>query len=239
MDKNTLIKSLHHVKEHSGKRNFKQSFDLIIALKNLDLKKPEHQIDTYATLHYTLGKKANVCGLVGAELIGQAKEVFEHSILSDDFQALGKDKKAVKKLAVQYDFFVAQGNIMAQVASAFGKALGPRGKMPNPKVGCVVPPNANLKPLYDKLQKTVRLTAKKQSVVQTAAGTEEMKEEEIADNIATIYNTLLHALPQDKNNIHKIFLKMTMGKTFRIDDKGSLLNVREENAGKKPAEAKP
>ena len=47
MDKSQLQKAIEEVRKNSTKRNFKQSFDLIINLKNLDLKKPEHQIELF------------------------------------------------------------------------------------------------------------------------------------------------------------------------------------------------
>src|SRR3990172_6920050 len=122
-------------------------------------------------LPYNRGKKISVCALVGPELAEEAKKVCDGAILSDDF---GKypDKKEIKKLASKYDFFIAQANVMPKVATSFGRVFGPKGKMPNPKAGCIVPPNANLKTLYDKLQKTVRLYAKERPMIQIPVGNE-------------------------------------------------------------------
>ena len=103
-------------------------------------------MDTFITLPHTKGKKAKVCALIGPELEQQAKQVCDSVVLSDSFDRF-KDKKDIKKLADSFDFFIAQANIMPKIATAFGRVFGPRGKMPNPKAGCVVPPNANLKPL--------------------------------------------------------------------------------------------
>tara|TARA_Y100000310_G_scaffold339340_1_gene431734 strand:+ start:2864 stop:3580 length:717 start_codon:yes stop_codon:yes gene_type:complete len=234
MDIKNIIKSLQDIKKNSPQRKFKQTIDVIFTLKDIDLKKQDQQVDFYANMHYTKGKKVKVAALVGPELMSSAKEVCDVAVMSDDFDAYAKDKKKTKQLAGGHDFFIAQANIMAKVAQSFGKVLGPKGKMPNPKAGCVVPPNANLKALMEKLQKTVKMIAKTSPMIQVAVGTEDMKDEQVADNIKTIYDQLIHHLPGEKNNIQKILVKLTMGKPFKIDDKGNLVKV--ENPQEKEEE---
>ena len=218
MQKEELQSALQKAKDFSEKRGFSQTYDLIINLKGLDLKKPEHQIDSFITLPHARGKKIKVCALVGAELIEQAKSVCDFSINSDSFEKY-KDKKELKKLANSYDFFIAQANIMPKVATSFGRVFGPRGKMPNPKSGGVVPPNANLKPLYEKMQRTIRLTNKTAPVIQSAIGTEEMKLSEVTENGMAVYNTIIHALPNEKHNIKDIYVKLTMSKPVKLGEK--------------------
>ncbi|MGM5484983.1 MAG: 50S ribosomal protein L1 [Nanobdellota archaeon] len=215
MDKEKILEFVKKARESSKKRNFSQTFDLVVSLKNLNLKKPEEQVDFFMQLPKSKGKNSKVCAFVGAELKESAKEVCDHVIDNDQFEKL--EKNDVKKLASEYDFFIAQANIMSKVAKAFGRVLGPRGKMPNPKAGCVVPPKANLKPLYDKLQYTVRLQAKTKPVVQISAGKEDMKDEDIAENIASAYNNLIHHLPKEENNIRSVTIKTTMGKPVRVE----------------------
>ena len=218
MDKEQIQAALAKAKDISKKRNFKQSYDLIINLKGLDPKKQEHQIDVFIILPHSRGKKAKVCALVGAELEGQAKNVCDSVISSDNFDRY-KDKKEIKKVANSFDFFIAQANMMPKVATAFGRVFGPRGKMPNPKSGCVVAPNANLKPLYEKLQRTVRASVKSAPLIQCGIGTEDMNVNDIAENALTIYNSLLQALPNEKHNIKDIYVKLTMGKPVKVGEK--------------------
>ncbi|MBI2652847.1 50S ribosomal protein L1 [Candidatus Woesearchaeota archaeon] len=218
MDKEQIQAALAKAKDISEKRNFKQSFDLIINLKGLDLKKQEHQIDTFVTLPHSRGKKVKVCALVGAELEEQAKGIYEHTILSDSFDNY-KDKKEIKKIANSFDFFIAQANIMPKVATVFGRVFGPRGKMPNPKSGCIVPPNANLKPLHDKLQRTVRASVKSAPLIQCVIGAEDMNVNDITENALTVYNSLLQVLPNEKHNIKNIYIKLTMGKPVKVGEK--------------------
>lgn len=224
MDKEQIQAAIAKAKDISEKRNFKQSFDLIINLKGLDLKKPEHQIDTFVTLPHSRGKKVSVCALVGPELEGQAKEICDSVIVSDNFEKY-KDKRDTKKTANGFDFFIAQANMMPKVATVFGRVFGPRGKMPNPKSGCIVPPNANLKPLYEKLQHTVRISAKTAPLIQCVVGTEDTDSNDVAENALVVYNSLLQALPNEKHNIRDAYVKLTMGKPVKI---GEAIEVTKE-----------
>ena len=217
MEKIQFQAAIAKAKDISDKRNFKQSLDLIINLTGLDVKKQEHQIDAFVTMPHSRGKKIKVCALIGAELAEQAKSACDHSIMSDNFEKY-KDKKEIKKLANAYDFFIAQANMMPKIATVFGRFFGPRGKMPNPKSGCIVPPNANLKPIYEKLQRTVRATTKSAPLIQCGIGTEDMKTEDIAENAMTVFSTLLHALPNEKHNIKDVYIKLTMGKPVKVGE---------------------
>lgn len=233
MDKEQFKQAIELVKKNSPKRKFTQSFDLVINLKDINLKDPAQQIDMFIPLPYSKGRKTKVCALVGPELKKQANEICDFVVLHDEFEKYARDKKLTKKLANDYDFFVAQANLMADVAKSFGRVFGPKGKMPNPKAGCVVPPNANLKPLYDKLQSTVRLAAKTSSSIQVLVGNEEMKEEEVLDNIMTVFNQTIHHLPAEKNNIRSIFLKLTMGKSVKVGAKEAAEEQKEAPKPKK------
>lgn len=219
MDKEKFKKAIELVKNNSPKRNFKQGYDLIINLKDLDMKKPDQQVAAWAVLRYGKGKKIKVCAMVGPELEDQAKANCDTVVMNDDFKKYAEKKQLIKKLAKEHDFFIAQANIMPDVAKTFGRFLGSRGKMPNPKIGCVVPPNANLKPLVDKLQNTVGLTAKSQLSIKCSVGTQEMPDEQILDNIVTVYNSIIHALPGEDRNIKNIQLKFTMGPPVTITQK--------------------
>jgi large subunit ribosomal protein L1 len=216
MKKEDILKAIKQLKENSEKRNFKQTIDLIITLKDLNLKKPEEQVDFFQNLHFPYGKKIKICALVGPELLSQAEENCDIAVSIDDFDKYVKDKKAIKKLAKEYDYFIAQANIMPKIAGVFGKVLGPRGKMPNPKSGCIVPPNANLKVLSERLKRLVRVSAKTMPMAQCTVGKEDSKEEEIADNVLTIYDALIHHLPKGKNNVKNILLKLTMSRPVKL-----------------------
>jgi len=215
MNKESFLKAFKLAKENSSKRNFKQTVDLIVNLKDIDLKKQDNKVDVYAQVHFPRGKPVRICALVAPELMEQARKSCDMAISVDDF---GKyDKKASKKLANDFNFFIAQATVMTKVAASFGRIFGPKSKMPNPKAGCVVPPNANLPPVVEKLRKTVRIKVDAHPLYQAYVGVEDMDEAQLADNATTIYNALVHALPQDKNNIKEVLVKLTMGKPVKVE----------------------
>ena len=214
MDKKDITKAIQQARENSKKRKFAQSFDLIFSLRQLDLKKETDKVNNFITLPFSIGKKMNITALVGPELSTKAKEFCANVIPAEHFKIT--EKKKIKKLSQETDFFIAQANIMPQVAATFGKILGPRGKMPNIKAGCVVPPTADLKQVIEKLHKTVRVETKNEPTLKLRVGIESMKDEEIIENIHAVYNAVLHMLPQEKDNIKRVILKLTMGKPVVI-----------------------
>ncbi len=238
--KEEFIKTLQFVRANSPKRKFAQSIDLIFNLKDLDLKKPEEQLDVWVPLAHARGKAVRVAALVGPEMQEQAKASCDTVITHDDFKKYEGKKRDIKKLAKTHDFFIAQANIMPDVAKFFGRVLGPRGKMPNPKAGCVVPPNANLKLLTEKLRKTLHIVAKTQLSAKCAVGKEDMKDEQIIENIMAVFNAVVHALPQEQNNIKSVMLKLSMGPVVEVGATEPAKKPEEKKVEpKKAAEVKP
>lgn len=213
MDKAQIIKALESIKEEK-KRNFLQSYDLIITLKDIDIKtKP---VDAFVVMPHSRGKKIKVCGLVGQELADKAQKICDFVIREKDFPMYKEDKKKVKKLAQDYDFFIAQANLMAQIAAVFGRGFGPRGKMPNPKAGAVIPANADVDVLIKRLQNTVAVKAKTMAAIQCTIGSEDMNFEPVAENILAVYNQLLKLLPSEEQNIRTVYVKKSMSAVVKV-----------------------
>jgi large subunit ribosomal protein L1 len=213
MNKESIIKALQELRK-TPKKKFSQSIDLIINLKDVDLKKPTDNVDFFMSLPINLLKKRKICAFVGAELADQAKKFCDFVITQPEFDKY--DKKAIKKLANTYDYFIAQANIMVKVAAKFGRILGTRGKMPNPKAGCVVSPKGNVQTIVEKLQTLVRLKSNKSPVVHITIGTEDAKDEDLIKNAVNVIDQIIHHLPKEESNIKNILLKMTMSKPIRL-----------------------
>src|SRR3989344_3885612 len=219
MDKKQFTQAITALKTFPSKK-FKQSYEFIINLRDLDLKKPEEQVELWIALPHDKGRATKVAALIGPEMAEAAKVTCDLVITHDQFAKYASDKKGIKKLAREYDYFIAQANIMPDVAKTFGRVFGPRGKMPNPKAGCVVPPNTNLKLLVDRLRKTVKVFAKTQPSIKVLVGKEGMPDDSVAENMNAIYTTVLHKLPSELSNIRSVLLKLTMTPPVRITEEG-------------------
>ena len=215
MNKKEIITALKSMREGAKERKFDQAVELITNLKEINLKNPDEQVEFFTTVpkHHTKNK---ICAIVGGELEADAKKTVDFTVTQSELDTYMKDKKAAKKLAGEYDFFIAQANLMGRVAGAFGRVLGPRGKMPNPKAGCVVPPKGALGPLYERLQNTVKVSAKKFPVIQMKVGAQSMSDEDIAENVLYFYDQIVHHLPKERHNIRSVMIKFTMGKPVKL-----------------------
>jgi large subunit ribosomal protein L1 len=214
MNKQEIMKALQELRK-TKKKNFLQSVDLIITLKELNLKKPEENVDFYMSLPVNALKKRKICIFAGAELADQAKKFCDTIITEPDFDKY--DKKAIKKLAETHDFFIAQANLMVKIASKFGRILGTRGKMPNPKAGCVIPPKGNVQAVVEKLQTLILLKSKKSPVVHATIGKEDSSDEDLTKNALVVFDQVIHHLPKEIDNIKNVFIKFTMSKPVKIE----------------------
>ena len=128
-----------------------------------------------------------------------------------DLMRLAADKKEAKKMAKQYDFFVAQADFMPIIARNLGPILGPRDKMPVP-----LPPTADPTPVIKRLKNSVRVKMKKQPLIQVYVGKKSMKTEDIVANIMTVLGFLKEKLERGFGNIKSIYVKTTMGKPVKV-----------------------
>ncbi|HKZ49931.1 MAG TPA: 50S ribosomal protein L1 [Candidatus Nanoarchaeia archaeon] len=208
-----IFSALKKIRE-GEKRNFSQTIELIINFKELDVKKEEGKIDEFFILPAGRGKPAKICALIGPEMKDIAAKLFDTSVQHVDFDKL--DKRQVRKLAKRHDFFIAQANVMPDVAKFFGRFLSPVGKMPNPKLGQVVPPKANVEPLVKNLRQSIKLVIKKAPVIQTFVGKDAMKDEDLAKNISAVVSHIVAKMPKKEHNIRSVLVKTSMGAPVKI-----------------------
>lgn len=189
------------------KRNFDQSLDLIINLKGIDIKRDN--IALVVSIPHKI-KEKKVCGFL------TKKSEIVKTITQPDFVKY-RDKKLLKNLVKEYDFFIAAASLMPSIATNFGKVLGPTGKMPSPQMGVISKEDdVTINQLLEKIGKSVKIRVKEASV-KVSVGKESMKDEDILGNAEAVYNGLLNVLPVKKDNIKSVMLKLTMSKPVRVE----------------------
>jgi large subunit ribosomal protein L1 len=203
--KEQLKKALSELRKEK-QRKFEQTVDLIINLQKFDPKKS--QINFFVSVPQKI-KDKKICAFL------ETKNKDIETITPNEFKKYS-DKKELKKLVKNYDFFIAQAGLMPKVATTFGRALGPAGKMPSPQLGILADVNEKS---INGLKKTINNNLKiriKEPSIKVAVGKQNMKDEEIAENIMAIYNSVLKTLPKEKDNIKNLEIKFTMTKPQKI-----------------------
>jgi len=199
-----ILKTIKELRENSKKRNFSQTFDLIIGLKEFDTKKAENKFSEDVSLPRGRGKEANVV-VFSDSLKDLDCEIFSNS----DIQSLAKNKRETRKLVSQTEFFLAEAPLMPIIGKSLGQILAPSGKMPRIISG-------EVKPMIKKLKNSVKIRVKDSPVIQCLVGKEDMKDDDVADNIEAVLNFLETRLPKGKHNIKEVLLKLTMSKPIKV-----------------------
>lgn len=212
LDTKAILESIKEAKNKAGKRKFTQSVELIINLRDIDMKKPESKIQELLELPYPVGKQIKVCVIASGELALKARRADANLVMERaELEALVGNKKRQKTLANDYDYFIAEASLMPAVGKVLGAVLGPKGKMPTP-----VAPAANIADIIEKQRKMVQIRMRGQPVLQCRIGTEDMQEEQIAENVQAVIRRLEGKLKHGLKNIRSIVIKAAMGPPVKI-----------------------
>jgi large subunit ribosomal protein L1 len=212
LDNKTISEALKQAKEKSGDRKFNQTVDLILDITEIDMKAAEGKIQEVVELPHATGKPNKVCVIASGEFALKAKNAKADFVLERaDLEGLAGKKKDLRKLASTYDIFIAEAPLMPLVGRILGPVLGPRGKLPVP-----VPPNADISALLNKHRKTVVVRMRAQPIIQVSVGSQQMKDEELVDNIMTVLRVLDGKLKRGLKNVKYAFIKTSMGEPVKI-----------------------
>lgn len=218
MNKREVISALQKARDQSKSRKFEQSVDLTVNFKGIDFKKAENRIDVEVKMPHSTGAKGKSSFAVFVKdkpFAAQLKEIGAEIIMEDDIQALSKNKKKLQELIASFDVLLAEGPAMITVGKFLGQALAPKGKMPKP-----VPANVNaVKSLVESASTSTRISNKKgkyMPVVHLSVGKEKMNDEQLTENILTVYEAIESKLEGKKNNVKSVFVKLTMGPPIKI-----------------------
>ncbi|MGI5965160.1 MAG: 50S ribosomal protein L1 [Candidatus Methanomethylophilaceae archaeon] len=211
MAEKPTVTAVQKALEGAKKRNFVETVELAINLRDVDLSIPKNRIQEDIVLPAGRGKKLRICVIGGGELALKAKDVADLVISPEELGTLADDRKQAKKIANSIDYFIAEAPLMAVVGKRLGTVLGPRGKMPKP-----IAPGADPTPMIDALRKSVTIRTKDRKTFHVSVGTVEMKAEDIAENIDIILKRVEGRLEKGSHNIASVYVKTSMGPSERV-----------------------
>ena len=192
--------------EESPERNFRETVDLAINLRDLDLNEPSNRVDESIVLPSGTGQETRIVVFAEGETALRAEDVADDVLDGDELADLGDDDDAAKDLAEETDFFIAEESLMQDIGRYLGTILGPRGKMPTP-----LSPDDDVVETVNRMKNTVQLRSGDRRTFHTRVGAEDMSAEEIADNIDVILRRLHADLEKGPLNIDTVYVKTTMG----------------------------
>ncbi|MFP3871809.1 MAG: 50S ribosomal protein L1 [Candidatus Natronoplasma sp.] len=205
------IEAVEKALEAAPERNFEESIELAINLRDVDLSQPQNRIDEEIVLPQGRGKEIKVGVFGSGELALEARDVADTVIEPEEIEDLADDRSESRKLADEHQFFLAEPPLMTVIGRELGSILGPQGKMPNP-----LKPDDDLEGIVKSLKGTVRVRSRDRRTFHVPVGTEKLTPEDIADNIDTVLRRIIQNLDRREANIESVYVKTTMGPAMRI-----------------------
>ena len=210
VNESEIVALIQEAKKSEKERKFKESLELYITLKDIDVKKG-FAFNEVIQLPNQMSKPAAVCVMASGDMGLKAKDAKADEVMDNDgLDKLAQDKRASRKFINKYDFFLADTKIMPTVGKALGQLLGPRGKMPTP-----VPFNAPIDAFLARFRTSIKVRTRASLSIACKIGDESMEDADLATNAFTVVSAIEKKLPNGEKNIKKVLIKTTMGKPVK------------------------
>jgi large subunit ribosomal protein L1 len=195
--------------ELSSQVKFKESIDVAVNL-GVDARKSDQVVRGSTVLPNGTGKDVRVAVFTQGENAEKAKAAGADIVGMDDLAA------EVKAGNLNFDVVIASPDAM-RVVGMLGQILGPRGLMPNPKVGTVTPDVATA--VKNAKAGQVRYRTDKNGIIHSPLGNVEFKADAIKQNLEALLVDLKKAKPAAAKGVFlkKIVVSSTMGPGLVID----------------------
>jgi large subunit ribosomal protein L1 len=209
MNKKDISKKIEEAKSKSTQRKFKQSVELSMNFKEVDLESAEFKLNLNILLPKGRGKDIKIGIFADGDMNVRAKKVSDYVLSKAEIEEYSRNKRRMRKFATDCYAFIAQPDMMPLIGKTWGVVLGPRGKMPQP-----VPDSADLTTVTNRIKNTVRVRSKKNPTIQVPVGIEEMSADDLADNVSVVLDAVERIIPKEK--VQSAYLKTTMGSVIRL-----------------------
>jgi large subunit ribosomal protein L1 len=213
----TLDEAVKLVKSRASAK-FDETVEVAMNL-GVDPKYPDQQVRGVVSLPNGTGRTARVAVFARGPKADEAKAAGADIVGAEDlFETINGGK-------IEFDRLIATPDLMALVGR-LGKVLGPRGLMPNPKVGTVTMDVA--KAVKDAKGGAVEFRVEKAGIVHAGVGKASFSEEQIAQNVKAFIDAVAKAKPSGAKGtfVKKVAISTTMGPGVRIDPANALASAQ-------------
>jgi large subunit ribosomal protein L1 len=203
-----VLEALSIVKK-TATAKFDESIDVAVNL-GIDAKKSDQTVRGSVVLPAGTGKTVRVAVFAQGDKAAAAKAAGADIVGLDDLA------EAIKAGKIDFDVAIASPDTM-RVVGQLGQILGPRGLMPNPKVGTVTPDVAAA--VKNAKAGQVQYRADKAGIVQCSIGRASFSPEQLRANLVALVEALNKSKPATSKGVYlrKVALSSTMGPGVRVD----------------------
>ncbi len=211
IDRNAVYALNDAVKIVKGNANAKFDETIEIALNlGVDPKHADQMVRGVVSLPHGTGKSLRVAVFAKGDKVKEAEDAGADLVGSDELAA------QIKKGEINFDRCIATPDMMA-VVGQLGKVLGPKGLMPNPKLGTVTPDVAGAVQAAKAGQ--IEFRVEKAGIIHAGVGKASFSEDAISENVSTFIAAINKAKPSGAKGTYmkRITISSTMGPGVRLD----------------------
>jgi large subunit ribosomal protein L1 len=210
-NKYSLDDAMNVIAEYKSKfkAKFDESLDVVFKL-GVDPKQSDHMVRGAVPMPNGLGKKVVVAVIVPADRVKEAKDAGADIVGSEELI------EEIKGGQINFDVLITQPSMMVAI-SKLGKVLGPKGLMPNPKLGTVT--DNIVAAIKNAKSGQVEYKIDKAGIIHAAFGKISFDKEALKENFRALYNAVVNAKPQSMKGVYMkdIFVSTTQGVSIRLD----------------------
>ncbi|GDX78820.1 50S ribosomal protein L1 [Deltaproteobacteria bacterium] len=207
--------------KQTASAKFDETIDIAVRL-GVDPKHADQMVRGAVALPHGTGKTVRVLVFAQGEAAKAAREAGADFVGADDLIL-----KIESEGWTDFDKAVATRDLMGKVGK-LGRVLGPRGLMPNPKIGTVVGPDAIAQTVRELKGGKIDFRVEKAGIVHANVGRASMEGQQLKENIEALVNTLMKLKPASAKGtyLRGAAVSTTMGPGIRLDP-GDLIRTGE------------
>ena len=208
-DKNYAVLDALNIVKQAATAKFDESIDVAVNL-GIDAKKSDQTVRGSVVLPAGTGKTVRVAVFAQGDKATAARAAGADIVGLDDLA------ESIKAGRIEFDVAIASPDTM-RVVGQLGQILGPRGLMPNPKVGTVTQDVATA--VKNAKAGQVQYRADKAGIVQCSIGRASFSPERLRDNLVALVDALSKSKPSSSKGVYlrRLSLSSTMGPGIRVD----------------------